>query len=92
MFSTFSLSLYIFSEFTFFKGNYRATTGFGQQEGSIVFVTLFLAYFSFLRPHVSLENKVPVIIPKLEKMPNIPEMMNKANINSSGFPGGAAIG
>src|SRR5690625_3787137 len=31
-----------------FKGNYRATTGFGSEEGSISHVTLFTAYFNFL--------------------------------------------
>ncbi|MUV37525.1 hypothetical protein JNUCC1_01331 [Lentibacillus sp. JNUCC-1] len=60
-----------------FKGNYRATTGFGSQEGSVSFVTLFVAYFNFLRPHASLEYKSPVIIPELEKMPNMPERWTK---------------
>jgi len=60
-----------------FKGNYRATTGFGSQEGSVSYVTLFVAYFNFLRPHASLENKVPVVIPELEKMPNMPERWTK---------------
>jgi len=60
-----------------FKGNYRATTGFGSQEGSVSYVTLFVAYFNFLRPHASLENKVPVMIPELEKMPNMPERWTK---------------
>ncbi|BAM47523.1 DDE-type integrase/transposase/recombinase [Amphibacillus xylanus] len=60
-----------------FKGNYRATTGFGSQEGSVSYVTLFVAYFNFLRPHASLENKVPVMIPELEMMPNMPERWTK---------------
>ena len=60
-----------------FKGNYRATTGFGSQKGSVSFVTLFVAYFNFLRPHSSLENKVPVMIPELKNMPNMPERWTK---------------
>ncbi|GGB31639.1 hypothetical protein GCM10011409_06260 [Lentibacillus populi] len=60
-----------------FKGNYRATTGFGSQEGSVSYVTLFVAYFNFLRPHASLEYNVPVVIPELEKMPNMPERWTK---------------
>src|SRR5690606_25145470 len=56
-----------------FKGNYRATTGFGSQAGSVSYVTLFVAYFNFLRPHASLEYQVPVVIPELEKLPNMPE-------------------
>lgn len=60
-----------------FKGNYRATTGFGSQAGSVSYVTLFVAYFNFLRPHASLEYEVPVTIPELEKMPNMPERWTK---------------
>lgn len=60
-----------------FKGNYRATTGFGSQAGSVSYVTLFVAYFNFLRPHASLEYKVPVMIPELKKMPNMPERWTK---------------
>lgn len=55
-----------------FKGNYRPTTGFGSQEGSVSHVTLFTACFNFLRPHASLENQVPVVIPEIEKQPHMP--------------------
>src|SRR5690625_64258 len=60
-----------------FKGNYRATTGFGSQAGSVSYVTLFTAYFNFLRPHASLENQVPVISPELEKQPQMPARWTK---------------
>jgi transposase-like protein len=55
-----------------FKGNYRPTCGFNSDGGSVDFVVLFVAYFNFLRPHSSLENKTPVIIPELSlvSMPN----------------------
>ncbi|MRY42714.1 DDE-type integrase/transposase/recombinase [Clostridium beijerinckii] len=55
-----------------FKGNYRATTGFGSPNGSVAFVTMFVAYFNFLRPHSALEGKTPVILEELESMPNMP--------------------
>jgi len=55
-----------------FKGNYRATTGFGSQAGSVSHVTLFTAYFNFLRPHATLDNHVPVTIPELQKQPHMP--------------------
>jgi putative transposase len=55
-----------------FKGNYRSSHGFGAQRGSVAFVTLFAAYFNFLRPHASLEKKVPVVIPELDALPNMP--------------------
>jgi transposase-like protein/transcription elongation factor Elf1 len=55
-----------------FKGNYKPTTGFGSDPGAVASVTLFVAYFNFLRPHSKLEGKVPVIIPELELLPNMP--------------------
>ena len=55
-----------------FKGNYRSTHGFGSHQGSVSFVTLFVAYFNFLRPHSSIEGRVPVVIPELEKLPHMP--------------------
>ena len=55
-----------------FKGNYRATTGFGSQAGSVSHVTLFTAYFNFLRPHASLEHEVPVNIPTIQRQPHMP--------------------
>lgn len=45
-----------------FKGNYRSTHGFNSEEGSDSFVTLYVAYFNFLRSHAALEHKVPVVI------------------------------
>ncbi|KDE48983.1 hypothetical protein DI43_00650 [Geobacillus sp. CAMR12739] len=36
------------------------------------FVTLFVAYFNFLRPHSALEGRVPVVIPELADLPPVP--------------------
>ncbi|CZR01489.1 Hypothetical protein TFLO_2646, partial [Trichococcus flocculiformis] len=41
------------------------------------FVTLFCVYFNFLRPHSALEKKVPVLIPELDKLPNMPAKWTK---------------
>jgi len=60
-----------------FKGNYRSTHGFGSEHGSVSFVTLFVAYFNFLRPHASLEGKVPVVNPKLLGLPTMPARWTK---------------
>src|SRR5699024_8699896 len=60
-----------------FKGNYRATTGFGSQAGSVSHVTLFTAYFNFLRPHASLEHEVPVNIPVIHQQPHMPAKWTK---------------
>ena len=55
-----------------FKGNYRATHGFGSNGGSVSHVTLFVAHFNFLRPHTAIEGRVPVVIPELERLPHLP--------------------
>ncbi|KZE96561.1 hypothetical protein AVP43_01420 [Geobacillus stearothermophilus] len=60
-----------------FKGNYRPTHGFGAEEGSVSFVTLFVAYFNFLRPHSALEGRVPVVIPELADLPHMPARWTK---------------
>jgi len=55
-----------------FKGNYRSTHGFGSDHGSVSFVTLFVAYFNFLRPHSAIDGRVPVLNPRLLQLPNMP--------------------
>lgn len=55
-----------------FKGNYRPTNGFNNYAGSVSFLTLFVAYFNFLRPHSSLEGRVPVVLEELKDRPNMP--------------------
>ncbi|MCX8074334.1 MAG: transposase [Clostridia bacterium] len=49
-----------------FKGKYKYTRGF------ISFVNLFTVYFNFLRPHSTLNNRVPVAIPYIENLPHMP--------------------
>ena len=55
-----------------FKGNYKPTTGYGGEPGAVSSVTLFVAYFNFLRPHSALDGNVPVLIPLLDELPNMP--------------------
>jgi len=55
-----------------FKGNYKPTTGYSAEMGAISSVTLFVAYFNFLRPHSAIDGNVPAVIPELEVLPNMP--------------------
>jgi len=55
-----------------FKGNYKPTTGYGADFGAISSVTLFVAYFNFLRPHTALDGNIPAVIPELLHLPNMP--------------------
>jgi len=55
-----------------FKGNYKPTTGYNADFGAVSSVTLFVAYFNFLRPHSALDGNVPAVIPELHDLPNMP--------------------
>jgi len=55
-----------------FKGNYKPTTGYGADTGAVSSVTLFVAYFNFLRPHSALDDLVPAVIPELDALPHMP--------------------
>ncbi len=55
-----------------FKGNYRSTGGFKSHNGSVSYVSVFTAYFNFLKTHQSLNNKVSVPLSELEKLPTMP--------------------
>ena len=55
-----------------FKGNYKPTTGYGADMGAISKVTLFVAYFNFLRPHSGIDGNIPAAIPELEALPHMP--------------------
>ena len=68
-----------------FKGNYKPTTGFGSDSGSVSSVTLFVAYFNFLRPHSALDGNVPIVIPELEALPNMPAKWLKLIAMSEDF-------
>lgn len=60
-----------------FKGNYKNTHGFGSSKGSVSYVSLFVAYFNFLRPHATLEGRIPVVMPELSKLPTMPAKWTK---------------
>ena len=60
-----------------FKGNYKPTTGYGADTGAISSVTLFTAYFNFLRPHSALDGKIPAVIPELQALPHMPAKLCK---------------
>jgi len=68
-----------------FKGNYKQTTGYGADFGAVSNVTLFVAYFNFLRPHSALDGNVPALIPQLEDLPNMPAKWLKLIAMSEDF-------
>ncbi|MBN4069532.1 DDE-type integrase/transposase/recombinase [bacterium AH-315-E09] len=54
------------------KRSYRPKNCFKTLAAANSFLTLFAVFFNFLRPHSSLEKRVPVEIPELKKLPHMP--------------------
>lgn len=54
------------------KYHYRPKGGFGSLEDANNYMVLFATCFNFLRPHASLKYKVPVEIPEVQSLPNMP--------------------
>lgn len=54
------------------KWCYRPKNGFKSLETANSFLTLFATFFNFLRPHSTLEKRVPVEIPELKNLPHMP--------------------
>jgi len=55
-----------------FKSVYKGTNGFNSYDGSNSFTALFAGFYNFLRRHKALGYGVPVNIPEVESMPDMP--------------------
>ena len=55
-----------------FKRYYKSTNGFAAFENCQNYLTPFTTWYNFLRPHKSLGYRVPVNIPGITKLPNMP--------------------
>jgi transposase-like protein len=60
-----------------FKFSYQVTNGYGSGEGSNTHVSLFVAYYNFLRPHSYTYWQPLNSIPELESLPNMPAKWQK---------------
>lgn len=60
-----------------FKFSYQVTNGYGSREGSNAHVSLFVAYYNFLRPHPYTYWQPLNSIPELEDLPNMPAKWQK---------------
>jgi transposase-like protein len=54
-----------------YKHHIRAACGFKESNGAVTLTTLFVTHYNFLRPHMSLNYKVPVPLPLLEDIQTI---------------------
>lgn len=55
-----------------FKAVYRGKNGFNSLERANEYMVLFVAFFNFLRVHSSLNYNVPVCVPEIANMPDMP--------------------
>jgi len=60
-----------------FKFSYQVTNGYGSGEGSNTHVSLFVAYYNFLRPHSYTYWQPLNTIPEFESLPNMPAKWQK---------------
>lgn len=60
-----------------FKFSYKVTNGYGSYDGSNIHVSLFVAYYNFLRPHSYTYWKPLNSIPELDDLPNMPAKWQK---------------
>lgn len=54
-----------------FKYHVRPAAGFNSTNGAVALTTLFVTHYNFLRPHMSLDYKPPVILPELKGITTI---------------------
>ena len=60
-----------------FKFSYKVTNGYGSYDGSNAHVSLFVAYYNFLRPHPYTYWKPLNQITELDSLPNMPAKWQK---------------
>jgi polysaccharide pyruvyl transferase WcaK-like protein len=54
-----------------YKQHVKPAAGFNSIDGAVSLTTLFVTYYNFLRPHMSLNYKTPIHIPELDDIKTI---------------------
>ena len=54
-----------------FKHHVKPSHGFNSVNGALALTTLFVTHYNFLRPHMSLNYRTPVVLPQLEGITTI---------------------
>jgi putative transposase len=54
-----------------FKHHVKPSHGFNSDNGALALLTLFVTHYNFLRPHMSLDYRTPVLLPDLEGIATI---------------------
>jgi len=54
-----------------YKAHIRHASGFNSYNGAMAYTALFVTHYNFLRPHMTLNYKTPILIPELENIPTL---------------------
>ena len=54
-----------------YKHHVKPSAGFNSFNGAMALTTLFVTYYNFLRPHMTLNYRTPIYIPELDKFSTI---------------------
>lgn len=60
-----------------YKYHVRSACGFAVRNGAVTLTTLFVTFYNFLRPHMALNLRPPVLIPDLENIKTLQGRWNK---------------
>jgi len=60
-----------------YKYHVRPAYGFATRNGAVALTTLFVTYYNFLRPHLSLGYRVPVSLPEVSSVTTLQGQWNK---------------
>ena len=60
-----------------YKYHVRSACGFATRNGAVALTTLFVTFYNFLRPHMTLHYRVPVPLPDLKSITTLQGRWNK---------------
>ncbi len=60
-----------------YKYHVRSACGFATRNGAVTVTTLFVTFYNFLRPHMALHYRVPVLLPALNSVTTLQGKWNK---------------
>jgi hypothetical protein len=60
-----------------YKYHVRSACGFATRNGAVALTTLFVTFYNFLRPHLALKSRPPVLLPELKTISTLQGQWNK---------------
>ena len=60
-----------------YKYHVRSACGFATRNGAVAVTTLFVTFYNFLRPHLALQSRPPILLPELKSISTLQGQWNK---------------